>query len=569
MTKQQTLIRKFSGLNQSISDAEDSSFSPNMLNFRITDKYELKKRDGFTAVAQHDTPIRAMWCGELGGVKQLLYISNGYVHAIKIDSGERTVYGLIDDGETNMFPFGDKVYIQNGVNYYWCDGVTVSAVEGHIPIVAISTPPEGGGTPYETINMLTDKRRQLFSGDFNARLYVLAEKELTEIVSVKVDGKVTNQYETDLAAGTIEFFTPQPSGINNIEITYRKKHNLRQRIIGCRHAMLFGSNADTRVFLWGNSDYPAYRFHSDLAEGVPSAEYFPELNYTVIGSSHLTDIVQQYDRQLIFTPDSAYYSYCEVRTDSSGKVFSSFPVFSLNPSKGNLIPTSGCAINGRPVTLCRDGINYWESTNIENEKNAVCFSAPIVDVIRRIQSKGDWSECRLFDFQSASELYFTYGSMIYIYNYNLGVWYAYDGIDADAFCDCFGELYIAGTDCAIYKYDSTNMNHTAVWTSDHLSFSQPFCRKDINSAVITAAVEADTELTVSCTDDEEREGMEVTQTFSLPYNGTRYLAARKLRIAMRRIQSARIKITCGQGKALVLKSIGIITQKKGEAEYGI
>ncbi len=569
MTKQQTLIRKFSGLNQSISDTEDSSFRPDMLNFRITDKYELKKRDGFTAVAQHKTPIRGMWCGEIAGVKQIVYVTGGTVYSIDIASGKTSLCGNIEDGKTNLFSFGGMLYIQNGVDYYRYDGVKIESVEGHIPIISISTPPEGGGTPYETVNMLNDKRRQLFSGDFNVRLYVLAEKELNEIVSVKVGGKVTNQYETDLAAGTIEFFTPQPSGINNIEITYRKESNLRQKIIKCSHAMLFGSNADTRVFMWGNSDYPAYRFHSDLAEGVPSAEYFPELNYTAIGSSNLTDIVQQYDRQLIFTPDSAYYSYCEVRTDSSGKVFSSFPVFSLNSSKGNLIPASGCAINCRPVTLCRDGINCWESTNIENEKNAVCFSAPIANVIRQIQSNNGWNECRLFDFQGPGELYFAYNSILYIYNYKLGVWYAYDGVTADVFCDCYGELYIAGTDNTIYKYDSTNKNHTAVWTSDYLNFSEPCNRKDISSAVITTAVEDNTELTISCTDGEEQDGMEVTQTFSLPYNGTTYLAARKLRISMRRVQSARIKITCGPGKALVLKSIGIITQKKGEAEYGI
>ena len=569
MIKQQTIIKKFLGLNQCGDESSNGSYSSYMMNFRITDKFELKKRDGFKTVAQHSAPIRAMWCGEINGVKQIVYVSNGVVYSFNTTTETSTQCGQIEDGVTNMFSFGGMLYIQNSVNYYKYDGTSISAVEGYIPIIAISSMPSGGGTPYETINMLTDKRRQLFSSDFNERKYELAEKNLTSIIKVTVNGKQTNQYEYDLVEGYIEFFTPQPTGLNNIEVTYSKTHTLRDRIVKCSHSMLFGSNADTRVFLWGNPELPSYRFHSELADGVPSAEYFPELNYTSIGTSSITDIVQQYDRQLIFTPDSAYYSYCDVRTDSAGKAYSSFPVFSLNSSKGNLISASGCDINGRPVTLCRDGINIWESTSIENEKNAVCFSSPICNAIYNIQSSDDWNNCRLFDFQSSNELYFTHNNIMYIYNYRLGVWYAYDGINADVFCDCYGELYIAGKDNKIYKYDSTLNNHTAVWKSNGMDFSEPCRKKDISSVILTALVTPATELTVSCSEGEERNSMIFTQTLALPYTNTSYLAARKMRIGMRRINTVYITITCDTGKSLTLKNLSIITQKKGDAEYGI
>lgn len=569
MTKQQSIIKKFLGLNQSDVSTEDSSYSPYMINFRITDRFELMKRDGFYTVAQHSTPIRAIWCGEIAGNKQVIYVTGGKVYSLSLEDNSASECGEIEDGVTNMFAFGGTLYIQNGVEYYKYDGNALSVVEGYIPLIAISSTPSGGGTPYETINMLTDKRRQLFSSDYNERKYELAEKNLTAIVKVTVNGKTTNQYEYDLAEGYIEFFAPQPSGLNNIEVTYRKAHSLRERIVKCAHSMMFGSNADTRVFLWGNESFSSYRFHSELADGVPSAEYFPELNYTSIGSSSITDIVQQYDRQLIFTPESAYYSYCDVRTDSAGKVYSSFPVFSLNSSKGNLISGSSCDINGKPVTLCRDGVNIWESTAIENEKTAICFSSPICEVIRSIQASNGWNSCRLFDFQSANELYFSYDGIMYIYNYRLGVWYAYDGIDADTFCDCFGELLIAGKNGCIYKYDQSVNSHEAIWKSFDLNFSEPCSRKDISSIVVTLAAVPDTELTLECLDGEERSGMTVSQTFSPPYNGTKYVAARKLRIAMRRINTATLSVKCASGKSLTLKSIGIITQKKGDAEYGI
>ena len=213
-----------------------------------------------------------MWCGEIASVRQLIYVSAGQVVSYGLSDGSSTVIGSIADGVTNIFGFGGLVYIQNGVDYYRYDGSTLESVEGYIPIVAISTPPAGGGVAYETVNMLTAKRRQLFSSDFTAKVYVLAEKELDSIVSVKVNGALTNQYDEDLEAGTVEFFAPPAAGLNNVEITYSKSHSLRQRITGSSHSMLFGSNADTRIFMWGNPGFRAYRFHSELADGVPSAE---------------------------------------------------------------------------------------------------------------------------------------------------------------------------------------------------------------------------------------------------------------------------------------------------------
>lgn len=102
-----------------------------------------------------------------------------------------------------------------------------------------------------------------------------------------------------------------------------------------------------------------------------------------------------------------------------------------------------------------------------------------------------------------------------------------------------------------------------------MTLSQPLSRKDIGSVVLTAVVGNDTEVTLECRDGEERSGMAVSQTFSPSYSGVRYVAARQLRISMRRVHSLKLRVSCGSGKALTLKSIGIISTKKGEAEYGI
>ncbi len=60
MRKNHTIITRFGGLNQSAYSGDDTVYSPDMLNFRITDRYELEKRDGFETVAQSTAPVRAM-----------------------------------------------------------------------------------------------------------------------------------------------------------------------------------------------------------------------------------------------------------------------------------------------------------------------------------------------------------------------------------------------------------------------------------------------------------------------------------------------------------------------------
>lgn len=105
--------------------------------------------------------------------------------------------------------------------------------------------------------------------------------------------------------------------------------------------MIFGGNTDNRIFIWGSEDEPCTIRHTALGDGVPNPEYFPENSFRVIGDTAITDIIQQYDRQLIFAQDRAFYSYCDLTTDAMGNAYASYPVFALNASKGSLIYGGG------------------------------------------------------------------------------------------------------------------------------------------------------------------------------------------------------------------------------------
>ncbi len=420
----------FKGIDERINTGNGISTAVTSVNLRVTESGSMIKRPNIRDVHLFKGgDIDGIWCGTLKGKERLVVSAEGYLYGLEPHKApaEPELISEIPAGECMMFCFNGILYIKNGSFYARYDGDSFSEVEGYIPLVAMSCTPSGEGTLYEQINLISDKRRQLFSPDGESVLYRLAEEGIDSIVSIKLDG---NEYEGNYSlnnGNAVSFESPIEKGLNSLEIVYSKPNSEsdKQRIFGCTNIMLFGGNSDGRAFLWGNESHPNIRFHSELADGVPSVEYFPVNAFTVIGNSRISCIVQQYDRQLIFNENEAYYSYCELKDDGLGNLISSFPVFSLNGSKGCIVKANGCIIDNRPVTLCDDGLNMWESTSVENEKNAICFSGAINESIRdAIASIKD--SIMFFDLQSSKELFFIAGDKAFIYNYGAGVWYSYD-----------------------------------------------------------------------------------------------------------------------------------------------
>ncbi len=467
-------VNGFNGIDQRGEFSNKIGTASNMMNFRVTDSGSLVKREGCKWIWNAPGKIQAIWHGRLSESEMVVVVSDGKVYMLTAgDSPATSIYlGDVGLGKCVIFEFGGMLYIKTSTTYHKITGGRLTDVEGYIPLVAFNCHPDGEGEIFEQINLICEKRRQLFSGNAVSLLYNLAENDILEVVSVKIDGaKCEIPFSVDNERGELSFKTAPPSGLNNVEIIYKKSNHadFRDRILECGKVMRFGGNSDGRIFLWGNEKYPNHRFHSDLADGVPSAEYFPVNAFTIIGNSKINCIVQQYDKQLIFTENQAYYSYCELKNDSLGNTYSSFPVFSLNNGKGCIFEAEGCVIDNRPVTLCNDGLNMWESTSIANEKNAVCFSAPIYDSIRSIID-GIKTDIRLFDFQANREMYLISDGIAYIYNYGNGTWYCYDDFKVDCYSANGKTLYFSRGD-VLFSFgndDSCDLERVAFWESNFI-----------------------------------------------------------------------------------------------------
>ena len=236
-----------------------------MSNWIITDDLKLQKTPGYERLFDSlgDKKINGMWYGALSGVNYLLFACNGHVY--KHESGVNTDIGIIKDAyPTTFWVTNNTVYIMDGDEFYsWAGTGNISTVTGYVPTVFTAAPPTGGGTILESLNYLTGRKIQKFSGDGVTPVYQLAELDITTVNSVKVGGvvqTVDTDYTVNLVGGTINFVTEPGVGVNNVEIEWTKTiSGDRDRITNCRY---FGGVYYSRMWLFGNPNYKNTRYVS-------------------------------------------------------------------------------------------------------------------------------------------------------------------------------------------------------------------------------------------------------------------------------------------------------------------
>lgn len=565
-----TTQKGFSGIDKRKRLSDGIGTLTELTNFKVTDSGSLQKRASVIERFRFADDVKGLWCGMLGGKEIVAVVAAGKLYQVDASVDNATIHlvGNACTDECVIFEFNGSLYIKSKTYYGKYNGKTLTEVEGYIPCIALSCAPSGEGTPFEQLNLLTDKRRQLFSSDGESTLYNLAETDVDSIERILVNGvPYTRQYTLENYK-SVKFQAPPEAGLNNVEITYRKAMHPsdRERIMGCTKVMLFGGNSDGRAFLWGNGELPNYRFHSDLANGVPSVEYFPVNAFTVIGNSKINCIVQQYDRQLIFTKNEAYYSYSEIYDDGLGNAITSFPVFSLNGSKGCIIETAGCVIDNRPVTLCDDGFNMWESTSVENERNAICFSSQINEILSSL-TRQQKESVKMLDFQSEREFYCIIGDKAYVYNYGNGAWYCHDGLNGSLFSPCGNKLYFAEGN-SIYNLGNSvrESDISCTLVTPFITNSQNAFECDVTLLEADVFIDGEAGLTFEL---EKSNGETKTRRFYYP-NGTNRFFRISMRPSLKRAMPFRIKIKSEGVGRVAIHGITVKTRKKERSKkYGI
>lgn len=510
-------IDYFYGLNQAkMGDTQiNMGESGDMKNCYVTKDYDISKMYGYLQLMTSTTKkIQGMWYGYVGTTQYFVFATNG--HLYYLDNGWQDNFvsttdwttvandiGTLTDAPTTMFGFNKKLYVLNGAEYKSWDGSTFADVAGYVPKTYISClPATGAGTAYENLNLLTGKRHKTYNGDNNATVYYLTDTNVDSIDAVYVNGilqTLTTHYTISLANGTVTFGTKPATGLDNVDIYYTKGTGTRTTVTNNTQAFLFGTAADTRVFLYGNPNFINRRINSQI-EVVgslphPSVEYFTETNIDDIGDSAtaITSMERVNGIMLVHKTNETYYSYYDsVNLDGVDNV--TFPTPIINGSRGNIPMGQGVLLNNDPFTIDNQLLK-WTPTTIKDERNVQPMSG-------RIQKGLDYLDIKdtlMIDKENTSELFISNGYKLWIYKYNLvnhltkekGV-FSYCELEDTPTCwlQVNGKLYF-GTDTGlIMKLDESYLTYNGVaidsyWEMNMYDFGAEWLKKTLNKSWIT------------------------------------------------------------------------------------
>ena len=525
-------IKQFLGLRQDPYGAVNLEWgeAASMRNFRITEGYHLQIRPGTQTVldlkelsesgTEEPCPVRGMFYGKVGEANCFLVAQGGHVWNIHPDTFQTEDLGTLEDQDTFFFPFGGKVYLLNGAEYLsWSGTGTLQTVAGYVPLIAVSTPPGGGGTLLEALNLLTGAKRQQFSPDGTEATFQLGETNIDSVDDVKtLDGSTLSDYTTDLEQGTVTFSQVPEQGVNTIEIQWTKGTGEREQVEEMRFAECFNGASDTRVFLYGDGTNEA--LYSGLTEeGVPTAEYFPALSVLAVDRENtpLTGMIRHGERLLAFKPDGAFAIDYDTLTLEDGTLISAFYVNTIHRELGNEAPGQVRLLGNWPYTLTGHSIYRWVPTDhVRDERNALRISQRIEATLKDF----DFQKVRVFDDSETQEYYLFCGDQCLVYHYGLDVWYLYDSLSVSGALRVGENLYFGTEDGRIllvsrqYRSDDGSEIH-AIWESGPMDFGAG--NRRFHLLPITVSMQPETAARVTITMRSNRRGMYRSRVVAYSY----------------------------------------------------
>lgn len=486
-------IDKFLGLNESVGETETKlGEAVKLENFRITNNFKATKRKGYSKLIDFGNTVAVYggWSGTLNSKNSLIVCNNGkaYEYDLGITTTTTAIADLITEGTvvelgtitsapTNIFYFESKVYFQNGTDYKEYDGTTYQDVVPYVPIVATSTPPAGGGTLFEEINLLTGLKWQYFTGDGTATTYQLAETGIDATTVVCTINSVSVVEDTGFTVnrtnGTLDFSAGTaphgaPANESDVYIKWDKVVSGNANLVKKhKYATIFGVGNNTTIFIWGNPDEKnVFRI-----SGTLKANYFSATNYNKVSINEfaVTDIVPVYDRILIYKEDRTHYSYAETNPNyasNAGLNAYIYVVKDLNEAVGNVAQNGVQLLKNNPVSLYGHNIWQWTNTQIEDERNVKIVS----NKIKLSLADLDLSSAITFDYQKNNEHWINIGSDVYIRNYENDTYYKYTNISANWFAEIDGEVYF-GNAGKVEKMGGKSDNGVAISAVMELAFN--------------------------------------------------------------------------------------------------
>lgn len=478
-------LKDWLGLNESPDGDTDLKMgeAAEMRNFRITRERNLQIRNGYAL--RHklgNGPVRCLWSGYVAGANVLLSVCSGHLWSV---AGATAVdCGTLNDGHAFIFGFGGNAYILAGGEYYRWDGKALEVVDGYAPMISVATPPAGGGKLLEAVNRLNGKRRQRFSPDGTATVFKLAESSLASIGNVsRSDGIALPEWTADTAAGTVTFSTAPQAGTDCLTISYDKGTSDRGTVTAMKFCEIYGGTTDSRVFLYGDGSNKTY--YSDIGDdGVPSAEYFPDLNVLTAGAENtpITGMIRHFSRMIVFKLDGAWSVASSSMTLADNLITAAFYLTPIQRDIGNIAPGQVRLVYNNPRTVADGAVYEWKSTSSYMASSDERVLKRLSQRVERTIQGWDTKNCVTFDDDYSMEWYLFHGSDALVHNYENDSWYLYTNMPVACMERHGNELYFGTPTGELMHFDKEYRSDNgaeidAYWESGAMAFNRDWQKK--------------------------------------------------------------------------------------------
>ena len=449
-------IEEFLGINESVGETQIKIGEwVKGFNARVTKNMKPQKRPGHHTFVETTGEVYGIWYGVIGGKEVTIFCNGGNVYEYDMTVTTDTIIladliteltvsliGSITDISTEIFWFNGKVYFMNGTDFKEYDGTTYQDVVPYVPTIALNSPPLGGGTLFEEINLLTGKKIQTYVGD-NTTLYQLPETNIdADLLVITVDGVSKTEgvdFTVNRTLGQVTFVVAPPN-LSAVSIEWTKVTAGNDLLVkNHKYAYKYGVDNGLNLFIFGNpNEKNVYRFSA-----IKKANYFPANSFVEAGSNEfaVTALQNQYKQLIVFKENEAKLVNPTVNPNfatNTGLNPYNFGYEDLNDAVGNIAPNMVQLIDNQPMTLYGYSMYSWSSaTSVENERNARIRS----DRLKLSLEQLDLSNGVTFDYENQKEYWVNVDGVVYIWNYGNDTMYKYDNISANKFIDVKGDIY--------------------------------------------------------------------------------------------------------------------------------
>lgn len=517
-------IDKWLGLNEAQDGDTKLKYgeASSAMNWRVTKDRSLRRRPGTKTVASVEGGVRCLWSGYVAENEVMLAIGGGALWRINDASGSFTAEKLGTLGGTgaaSIFGFDEKAYILTGSEYKVWDGTTLADVSGYVPIVSVAVSPAGGGTVLEEVNKLNGSRRCRFSPDGTSTAFVLPEKGLSSIDSVKnlTTGAVMSGYTKDLTNGKVTFTTAPSQGVSTIEVAWTVAETFREQITRMRFCEMYNGSNDNRLFLYGDGSNKAYYSGIDY-DGKPRADYFPDMNELAVGEANtpLTGLLRHYARMAAFKTDGTWSIQYDYITLADGTVKPAFYTIPVNRNIGNEAPGQVQLVLNSPRTIFAGAVYEWKnySSYAENLTTDERQAKHLSDRVDKTLKSFNTAECVCWDDNATQEYYIVSGSNALVHNYTADAWYLYANFPATAFTRFRAELFVADAQGRIRHVSEQYMDDdgtiiNAYWESGSIDFGTPTRVKSFAELWATCAPTENGRVDIGATTDRSSQSTQI------------------------------------------------------------